>query len=128
MTDFMICFISGLYFAVSMVLVNMALLQTVFVVNLYYRGNDGRRAPRFHLFSVFSFFLTQDDTAFHISTTFSLMIRQNFELAQNESICILENICYSKIQICYEKGIKHCGVKEKMLATSIFYFSLNVLK
>ena len=44
-----------------------------------------------------------------------------------ETICRRQNKCGSKIEIGFEKGRKHCGKKEKMLVTSIFSFSYNVL-
>ncbi|KAH3829603.1 hypothetical protein DPMN_102830 [Dreissena polymorpha] len=36
----------GSYFACSMVLVSFSLLQTVLVLNVFYRGTNGRRVPR----------------------------------------------------------------------------------
>ncbi|XP_052793000.1 neuronal acetylcholine receptor subunit alpha-10-like [Mya arenaria] len=38
--------IIGSYFASSMVLVSLSLLQTVVVLNVFYRGTNGRRVPR----------------------------------------------------------------------------------
>ncbi|XP_045216812.2 neuronal acetylcholine receptor subunit alpha-10-like isoform X2 [Mercenaria mercenaria] len=38
--------IIGSYFASSMVLVSLSLLQTVLVINVFYRGTNGRKVPR----------------------------------------------------------------------------------
>ena len=38
-----------------------------------------------------------------------------------------QNKCDPKIEICFEKGRKHCGKRKKLLVTSIFSFS-NIFK
>ena len=54
--------------------------------------------------------------------------KKNLELPLNESICWRKNKCDSKTEICFGKGRKNCGEKEKMLVTSIFSFTHNAFK
>ena len=42
---FSIYCVTGIYFAVSMCLVTMSCSQTVIVLNVFYRGNDGQKVP-----------------------------------------------------------------------------------
>ena len=54
--------------------------------------------------------------------------QQNFRLVQIESIADDKINLTEKTNFLFGMGRKHCGKKEKMLVTSIFFFSHNVFK
>ncbi|XP_053405685.1 neuronal acetylcholine receptor subunit alpha-6-like [Mercenaria mercenaria] len=47
--------ISGIYFAISMAFVSASLVQTVIVLNVFYRGTNGRTVPRWARLIFFRF-------------------------------------------------------------------------
>jgi len=45
-TSILFLFFSGMYFASAMTLVALSCFMTVIVLNFHYRGNNGRKVPR----------------------------------------------------------------------------------